>query len=40
MIRLNKGKAGRGDELSDKQKDRIRELAGYYPDIDFSPVGL
>lgn len=40
MIRFNKGKAGRGDELSDKQKARIRELAGYYPDIDFSPVGL
>ena len=38
--RFNKGKAGRGDELSKKQKDRIRALADYYHDIDFSPVGL
>lgn len=38
--RFNKGKAGRGEELSKKQKDRIRALADYYHDIDFSPVGL
>ena len=38
--RFNKGKAGRGDELSDAQKDRVRHLASYYPDVDFGPVGL
>ena len=40
ITRFNKGKAGRGDELSDAQKDRIRHLAGYYPDVDFGPIGL
>jgi tetratricopeptide (TPR) repeat protein len=40
VTRFNKGEAGRGDELSARQKDRIRELASYYADIDFSPVGL
>lgn len=38
--RFNKGKPGRGDELSKKQNDRIRALAEYYHNIDFSPVGL
>jgi len=40
ITRFNKGKAGRGGELSDAQKDRIRHLASYYPDVDFGPVGL
>jgi Sulfotransferase domain/Tetratricopeptide repeat len=41
ITRFNKGKAGRGaEELSDAQRDRIRHLAGYYPDIDFGPLGL
>ena len=40
MIRFNKGKAGRGDELTKKQNGRIRALAEYYHNIDFSPVGL
>jgi len=38
--RFNKGKSGRGTELSEPQRDRIRALAGYYHDIDFSPIGL
>ena len=39
--RLNKGVGGRGvATLTEAQKDRIRRLAGYYPDIDFSVVGL
>lgn len=38
--RFNKGKVGRGEELSDAQKDRIRHLAGYFPDVDFGPIGL
>jgi tetratricopeptide (TPR) repeat protein len=38
--RFNKGIAGRGEALSEEQKDRIHLLADYYHDIDFSPVGL
>lgn len=39
--RLNKGVGGRGvAALSDAQKERIRRLASYYSDIDFSVVGL
>jgi len=40
ITRFNKGKTGRGDELSEAQKDRIRHLASYYPDVDFGPIGL
>jgi tetratricopeptide (TPR) repeat protein len=41
MTRFNKGGSGRGDtELTTAQKDRLARLAGYYPDIDFGPVGL
>jgi Sulfotransferase domain len=38
--RFNKGKAGRGEELSEAQTARIRALAGYYHDVDFAPIGL
>lgn len=39
--RLNVGRRGRGIEMfSDDQKDRIRALTRFYPDIDFSPIGL
>jgi tetratricopeptide (TPR) repeat protein len=39
--RFNKGGSGRGaEELSPAQKDRLARLAGYYPDIDFGPLGL
>jgi hypothetical protein len=38
--RLNKGIAGRGADLAPAVKDRIRALAGYYGDVDFSPIGL
>jgi len=38
--RFNKGVAGRGKELTEAQKDRIRHLASYYPDVDFGPIGL
>lgn len=38
---FNVGKAGRGaDLLSDEQKARIKELCSYYPEIDFSPIGI
>lgn len=39
--RFNKGVAGRGKAvLNDKQKDRIRSLARYYPGTDLSRIGL
>jgi Sulfotransferase domain len=39
--RFNKGIKGRGDSgLSERQKKRIRRLAGYYPGTDFSRIGL
>jgi len=38
--RFNKGVAGRCSELSEAQKRRVRTLAHYYSDIDFSPLGL
>jgi hypothetical protein len=40
-IRLNKGVCGRGqEELTERQKGRIRSLARYYPGTDFSRIGL
>lgn len=39
--RLNVGVAGRGkQQLSEPQIERLRTLAGYYPGVDFSPIGL
>lgn len=39
--RVNKGVVGRGEEqLSRRQKEWIRQLGSYYPEVDFSPVGL
>lgn len=40
-VRFNKGVAGRGeDSLDTDQKDRLKRLADYFDDIDFSMVGL
>lgn len=39
-IRLNKGVTGRGAAFSEDHRQRVARLAGYYPDIDFSPIGL
>lgn len=40
-IRFNKGITGRGEtELNERQKERIRRLAGYYPSTDFGRLGL
>lgn len=38
--RRNKAVAGRGESLSDDLKAKIRRYAAYYPDVDFSPMGL
>lgn len=38
---FNVGKVGRGKaELSEAQVNRIRRMAGYYEDIDFSLIGI
>jgi hypothetical protein len=40
-LRLNRGVAGAGQELlSPAVQDRIRSFARFYPDVDFSPIGL
>lgn len=38
--RKNVGKFGRGERLSKELKDKIKRLSSYYPDVDFSPIGL
>jgi hypothetical protein len=38
--KMNKGISGRGAELADSVKDRIRRYAAYYPEVDFAPIGL
>ena len=40
-IRLNRGISGRGAvTLSQAQRERVRQLARYYPTTDFSRIGL
>jgi len=40
-LRKNVGISGRGhSELTAEQRAALREMAAFYPDIDFSPVGL
>lgn len=39
--RLNKGVAGRSlTALTDRQRDRIIRMARFYPDVDFSKMGI
>ena len=38
--RFNKGVSGRGQSLSEDLKNRIRAYADYYPDVDFSSIGI
>lgn len=39
--RINKGVIGRGEELlNGRQKAVLRQMASYYPGVDFGPVGL
>lgn len=38
--RKNVGRAGRGASLSEENKDIIRRYRSFYPNIDFSPIGL
>lgn len=39
-VRLNKGVAGRGQSLDGYVVDRVHHLCGYYPDTDFSLIGV
>lgn len=38
--RKNKAETGRGEELPEPLKNKIRHYASFYPDVDFSPIGL
>ncbi|WP_163025768.1 sulfotransferase domain-containing protein [Chachezhania antarctica] len=38
--RKNVGVAGRGEGLDEALKDKVRNMCAYYPDIDFSPIGI
>lgn len=38
--RRNVGRSGRGHELSEENKEIIRRYRSFYPDIDFSLIGL
>jgi len=38
--RRNVGVVGRGRSLSERHRQRIRQLASYYPACDFAPIGL
>lgn len=40
QTRMNKGVVGRGQALTQAQKDRIIGMTRFYPWVDFSPVGL
>jgi hypothetical protein len=38
--RFNVGRSGRGADINPDAKEHIRRLAGHYPTVDFSPVGI
>ena len=38
--RFNKGAIGRGNQLSEEQKEKIRAFTRFYPEVDFSKMGL
>ncbi len=40
FTRMNKGVKGRGNNLPDYFQERLSELTSFYPDVDFSYVGL
>ncbi|HSM15801.1 MAG TPA: sulfotransferase domain-containing protein, partial [Gemmatimonadales bacterium] len=39
-VRINVGVSGRGNDLTEPQRDRIREQAACYPWVDFTAVGI
>lgn len=40
FTRFNVGRKGRGEELNDYCRTHINRMAGYYREIDFSPLGI
>ncbi|MFO0917647.1 MAG: sulfotransferase domain-containing protein [Planctomycetaceae bacterium] len=40
FTRLNRGVAGRGARLSERQKETLDRMRRYYVDVDFSTVGI
>ncbi|WMS87288.1 sulfotransferase domain-containing protein [Pleionea litopenaei] len=38
--RQNKGIIGRGDQLSDELKSKVKGYTKFYPGVDFSPMGI
>lgn len=39
-VNYNKGYSGRGKQLTNSQKDRVRSYTSFFPSIDFSLIGL
>lgn len=39
-MRKNVGKAGRGEVLADDLKERVARYCSYYPDVDFTSIGI
>jgi hypothetical protein len=38
--RFNQGKSGRGARFGEERLARVERLAAFYPDVDFSPIGI
>lgn len=38
--RFNQGTDGRGSRLGEERQARVERLAAFYPDVDFSPIGI
>lgn len=38
--RFNEGTSGRGARFGDERSARVERLAAFYPDVDFSPIGI
>jgi hypothetical protein len=39
-LRFNRGTSGRGARLGEERLARVERLAAFYPDVDFSPIGI
>jgi hypothetical protein len=39
-VRFNQGRSGRGARFGEERRARVERLAAYYPDVDFSPIGI
>jgi hypothetical protein len=39
-VRFNQGTTGRGASFGEERRARVERLAAFYPDVDFSPIGI